>query len=111
MSAIEPHHDCDVLIVGSGAGGATTAAVLAEAGYDVLIVEEGPWVDQGTVVNSNDPAAAGGKFANGAISRIFTVLVESLYDLIVPQSDHPDNGRVYVDESQLDVGKRAADRC
>ena len=33
-----------------GAGGATTAAVLAEAGFDVLIVEEGEWVDQGAVV-------------------------------------------------------------
>ncbi len=36
--------------MGSGAGGATTAAVLAEAGHDVLIVEEGPWVEQGSVV-------------------------------------------------------------
>ncbi|WP_040495769.1 FAD-dependent oxidoreductase [Ilumatobacter nonamiensis] len=44
------HHDCDVLIVGSGAGGATTAAVLAEAGHDVLIVEEGSWVEQGSTV-------------------------------------------------------------
>ncbi len=43
------HHECDVLIVGSGAGGATSAAILAEAGHDVLIVEEGPWVDQGSV--------------------------------------------------------------
>ena len=34
-------------IVGSGAGGATTAALLAEAGVDVLVVEEGPWVEQG----------------------------------------------------------------
>ncbi|NNE10916.1 MAG: GMC family oxidoreductase [Ilumatobacter sp.] len=44
-----PHHDCEVLIVGSGAGGATTAAVLAEAGLDVLVVEEGAWVEQGAV--------------------------------------------------------------
>lgn len=44
------HHDCEVLVVGSGAGGATTAALLAEAGVDVLVVEEGPWVEQGTVV-------------------------------------------------------------
>ncbi len=42
--------DADVLIIGSGAGGATTAAVLAEAGLDVLIVEEGEWVEQGAVV-------------------------------------------------------------
>jgi choline dehydrogenase-like flavoprotein len=33
--------DCDVVIVGSGAGGATMAAELADAGIDVVIVEEG----------------------------------------------------------------------
>lgn len=32
---------CDVLVIGSGPGGASTAALLAEAGMDVLIVEEG----------------------------------------------------------------------
>jgi choline dehydrogenase-like flavoprotein len=37
----------EVLVVGSGAGGATTAAVVAEAGRDVVVVEEGPWVDPG----------------------------------------------------------------
>jgi choline dehydrogenase-like flavoprotein len=46
---IDRHHDCDVLIIGSGAGGATTAATLAEAGHDVLVVEEGSWVAQGSV--------------------------------------------------------------
>jgi choline dehydrogenase-like flavoprotein len=34
----------DVCVVGSGAGGALVAARLAEAGRNVLLVEEGPWV-------------------------------------------------------------------
>jgi len=33
--------DCEVLVVGSGPGGSSTAAMLAEAGKDVLLVEEG----------------------------------------------------------------------
>src|SRR6516162_5158788 len=33
--------ECDVVIVGSGAGGATMAVELAEAGVDVVVVEEG----------------------------------------------------------------------
>jgi choline dehydrogenase-like flavoprotein len=40
----------DVLVVGSGAGGSPTAALLAEAGLDVLVVEEGDLVRQGDVV-------------------------------------------------------------
>ena len=35
----------EVLVIGSGAGGAVTAARLAEAGRQVTVVEEGPWVD------------------------------------------------------------------
>lgn len=34
--------DADVIIIGSGAGGGTTAEILAKAGYKVLMLEEGP---------------------------------------------------------------------
>ncbi len=41
--------DADVVVIGSGAGGAVTAAMLAAGGRDVTVIEEGPWVDPETV--------------------------------------------------------------
>src|SRR4051794_11412835 len=47
---------CDVVIVGSGAGGATAARLLAEAGLDVIVLEEGSLHDASTY--STDPLAS-----------------------------------------------------
>jgi choline dehydrogenase-like flavoprotein len=38
-----------VLVIGSGAGGSLTAARLAEGGRDVVVVEEGHWIDQSEI--------------------------------------------------------------
>ena len=39
----------DALVIGSGAGGALTAALLAEAGLDVVVAEEGPALAPGAL--------------------------------------------------------------
>jgi choline dehydrogenase-like flavoprotein len=48
--------ECDVVIVGSGAGGAVAAATLAEAGLDVIVLEAGEYYDRDTY--PSDPLEA-----------------------------------------------------
>jgi len=48
--------ECDVVIVGSGAGGAAAAATLAEAGVDVIVLEAGSHFDSGSY--PSDPMEA-----------------------------------------------------
>ncbi len=51
--------ECDVVIVGSGAGGAVAAAELAEAGLDVLVLEAGPHYNRDSYPSDHLEAIAG----------------------------------------------------
>lgn len=58
---------CEIAVVGSGPGGSITAALLAEAGRDVLLIEEGPFASlESTPAFS--AAEMEGKYRNGGLT-------------------------------------------
>jgi choline dehydrogenase-like flavoprotein len=70
--------ECGAVIVGSGAGGATTAAELAEAGVDVVLIEEGGYHPTETFTAATGRALrtlyrdGGGGMAVGRPSVLYT---------------------------------------
>ncbi|MGV9677616.1 FAD-dependent oxidoreductase [Nocardia sp. NPDC003482] len=67
--------NCDVVIVGSGAGGGAAAAVLAEAGLDVIVLERGNYYDDRDFGAGELPAlqklyAPGASSAEGQITLV-----------------------------------------
>ena len=58
-----------VLVIGSGAGGAATAAMLAERGYEVVVLEEGPDLDTNTLA-TNSPEAIARLYRNGGVTPV-----------------------------------------
>ena len=60
-------YDAEVIVIGSGAGGSMTAARLAAAGRDVLVLEEGPWIEPGTY-RPLSPEELAGAYRHGGLS-------------------------------------------
>ena len=60
------HRRADVVVIGSGAGGAICAARLADAGYDVVIVEEGGYHTSADF-DENEAALTERLYADGAM--------------------------------------------
>ena len=59
--------ECDFAVIGSGAGGAAAAVVLAEAGFDVAILEAGP--DVSDLARFPDPVtAAAATYRDGGLT-------------------------------------------
>jgi len=69
MSMVREQLEAQVLVIGSGAGGAVTAAALAEAGQNVLVLEDGPAVDTRHLA-THTPKAMRMMYRNGGLSPI-----------------------------------------
>lgn len=47
--------ECDAVVVGSGAGGAVVACLLAEAGLKVVILEKGTYIPMDRISSLSEP--------------------------------------------------------
>ena len=64
----------DIIVIGSGFGGATAAARLIDAGAQVTLLERGPWRDTDAIraadIQSHAPLPAGKDFFSHALRRV-----------------------------------------
>jgi nucleoside-diphosphate-sugar epimerase len=63
------HLRTEVLVIGSGAGGAATAATLASRGYEVVVLEEGPNLDTAAMA-THTPEAIARLYRNAGVTPI-----------------------------------------
>lgn len=99
---------CDVVVVGSGAAGSVVAAELAEAGQDVIILEEGPYIPADTYARFRPSEAIRNMWRDGAMSAAFGVgnspLINVMTGRAVGGSSTMTGGVCFrVPESVLDV--------
>jgi len=62
---------CDVVVIGSGAAGSVVAAELAEAGQDVIVLEEGPYISADTYSRFRPSEAVRHLWRDGAMTAAF----------------------------------------
>ncbi len=120
--------DCDVVVIGSGAGGGVVAGVLAEAGRDVVVLEQGPnpgakdmtqiegdmldslYMDGGLMMTQSGsmPVLAGGCVGGGTVINYTTSF--ALPDSIREQWDRISGLKVFSGSSFGEAVKRVSER-
>ena len=74
---------CDVVVIGSGAAGSVVAAELAEAGQDVIVLEEGPYISADTYSKFRPSQAIRNMWRDGAMTAAFGVGNSPLINVMI----------------------------